>query len=47
MTDQFLEPTELTDSQLDVVAGGGGRCGCNGSLINVDVDIKDVDVDIL
>jgi hypothetical protein len=26
MNDQFLEPMELTDSDLDVVAGGGKCC---------------------
>jgi hypothetical protein len=35
-------PVELTDLELDAVAGGA-----SGSLINVDVDLRNINVDVI
>ena len=40
MDEILREPVELTESELDEIAGGGNQCGggCGGGL-NVDIDI--------
>jgi hypothetical protein len=39
---ELTHPVELRDEELGLVAAAGGsRCHCNGSLIDVDVDVKD------
>jgi hypothetical protein len=44
MTDSILEPMELTGSELDVVAGGGGRCcnpcGKDGISVELEVEVE-------
>jgi hypothetical protein len=37
---ELTHPVELHDEQLDLVAAAGGHgCGCDGSLIEADIDV--------
>jgi hypothetical protein len=40
MEDILHEPVELTEAELDEVAGGCGGCGCGGLNVDIDADIK-------
>ena len=42
MEDIILEPVELTEAELDEVAGGGGEgcgCGCGGLSLSLEVGL--------
>jgi bacteriocin-like protein len=39
MEDNLREPIELTESELQEIAGGGG-CGCDGLGIEVELEVS-------
>jgi hypothetical protein len=44
MEDILLEPVELTEAELDEVAGGGNECGhgcgCGGISVELELEAK-------
>jgi hypothetical protein len=42
MEEVLQEPVELTEAELDEIAGGWGSCGgcgCGGLFVGIDIDV--------
>jgi hypothetical protein len=42
MEEVLQEPVELTEAELDEIAGGGNGCcgcGCGGLFVGIDIDV--------
>jgi hypothetical protein len=40
MEEILLEPVELSEDELDEIAGGGGCCGCCGPSISLELELS-------